>query len=59
MKIFNGHCGTIICLDVHERRLVSGARDGMVKGESQGELHRQGQMAAANGLSTWELWGAV
>ncbi|XP_071881967.1 F-box and WD repeat domain containing protein 10B isoform X4 [Anas platyrhynchos] len=31
MKIFNGHCGTIICLDVHERRLVSGARDGMVK----------------------------
>nr|XP_047931909.1 F-box and WD repeat domain containing protein 10B isoform X4 [Anser cygnoides] len=31
MKIFNGHWGTIICLDVHERRLVSGARDGMVK----------------------------
>ncbi|XP_035198607.1 CMT1A duplicated region transcript 1 protein [Oxyura jamaicensis] len=31
MKIFSGHCGTIICLDVHERRLVSGARDGMVK----------------------------
>uniref|UniRef100_U3IJR4 Uncharacterized protein n=1 Tax=Anas platyrhynchos platyrhynchos TaxID=8840 RepID=U3IJR4_ANAPP len=31
VKIFNGHCGTISCLDVHERRLVSEARDGMVK----------------------------
>ncbi|NXS66647.1 FBW10 protein, partial [Pandion haliaetus] len=31
MKIFNGHCGTITCLDLHEEQLVSGARDGMVK----------------------------
>ncbi|XP_074900121.1 F-box and WD repeat domain containing protein 10B [Buteo buteo] len=30
-KIFNGHCGTITCLDLHEEQLVSGARDGMVK----------------------------
>ncbi|NXP11984.1 FBW10 protein, partial [Thinocorus orbignyianus] len=31
MKIFNGHCGTITCLDLHEDQFVSGARDGMVK----------------------------
>ncbi|NXS93872.1 FBW10 protein, partial [Jacana jacana] len=31
MKIFNGHCGTITCLDLHEERFVSGSRDGMVK----------------------------
>ncbi|NXI62345.1 FBW10 protein, partial [Anseranas semipalmata] len=31
VKIFTGHCGTIICLDLHEKKLVSGARDGMVK----------------------------
>ncbi|NXK49074.1 FBW10 protein, partial [Chauna torquata] len=31
VKIFNGHCGTITCLDLHEKKLVSGARDGMVK----------------------------
>ncbi|NWW49488.1 FBW10 protein, partial [Pedionomus torquatus] len=31
MKIFNGHCGTITCLDLHEEQFVSGARDGMVK----------------------------
>ncbi|NXL45554.1 FBW10 protein, partial [Podilymbus podiceps] len=31
VKIFNGHCGTITCLDLHEERFVSGARDGMVK----------------------------
>ncbi|NXC46712.1 FBW10 protein, partial [Penelope pileata] len=30
-KIFHGHCGTIICLDLHEKKFVSGARDGMVK----------------------------
>ncbi|NXJ72330.1 FBW10 protein, partial [Rostratula benghalensis] len=31
MRIFNGHCGTITCLDLHEEQFVSGARDGMVK----------------------------
>ncbi|XP_063208115.1 F-box/WD repeat-containing protein 10-like [Chroicocephalus ridibundus] len=31
MKVFNGHCGTITCLDFHEEQFVSGARDGMVK----------------------------
>ncbi|KAM7089279.1 F-box/WD repeat-containing protein 10-like [Ciconia maguari] len=31
VKIFNGHCGTITCLDSHEEQFVSGARDGMVK----------------------------
>ncbi|XP_054702994.1 F-box and WD repeat domain containing protein 10B [Grus americana] len=31
MKIFNGHCGTITCLDLHEELFVSGARDGAVK----------------------------
>ncbi|XP_014811316.1 PREDICTED: F-box/WD repeat-containing protein 10-like [Calidris pugnax] len=31
MKIFNGHCGTITCLDLHEEQFVSGGRDGMVK----------------------------
>uniref|UniRef100_A0A8D0EU04 F-box/WD repeat-containing protein 10 n=1 Tax=Strix occidentalis caurina TaxID=311401 RepID=A0A8D0EU04_STROC len=31
VKIFNGHCGTITCLDVYEEQFVSGARDGMVK----------------------------
>ncbi|XP_075627189.1 F-box and WD repeat domain containing protein 10B [Balearica regulorum gibbericeps] len=31
MKIFNGHCGTITCLDLHEEKFVSGARDGAVK----------------------------
>ncbi|XP_074967779.1 F-box and WD repeat domain containing protein 10B [Phalacrocorax aristotelis] len=31
MKIFNGHRGTITCLDLHEEQFVSGARDGMVK----------------------------
>ncbi|OXB54511.1 hypothetical protein ASZ78_014781 [Callipepla squamata] len=30
-KIFNGHCGTITCLDLHERKFVSGGRDGRVK----------------------------
>ncbi|NXL29769.1 FBW10 protein, partial [Glaucidium brasilianum] len=31
VKIFNGHSGTITCLDLHEEQFVSGARDGMVK----------------------------
>ncbi|KAM6403486.1 LOW QUALITY PROTEIN: F-box/WD repeat-containing protein 10-like [Rhynochetos jubatus] len=31
VKIFNGHYGTITCLDLHKKRFVSGARDGMVK----------------------------
>ncbi|XP_026716773.1 CMT1A duplicated region transcript 1 protein [Athene cunicularia] len=31
VKIFNGHCGTITCLDLHEEQFVSGDRDGMVK----------------------------
>ncbi|KFP52497.1 F-box/WD repeat-containing protein 10, partial [Cathartes aura] len=31
VKIFNGHCGTITCLDLHEEQFVSGARDGMAK----------------------------
>ncbi|NWR39723.1 FBW10 protein, partial [Tachuris rubrigastra] len=31
MKTFNGHYGTITCLDLHKEQLVSGAGDGMVK----------------------------
>ncbi|NWI88125.1 FBW10 protein, partial [Pitta sordida] len=31
VKIFNGHYGTITCLDLHEEQFVSGAGDGMVK----------------------------
>ncbi|NXA06111.1 FBW10 protein, partial [Sapayoa aenigma] len=31
MKIFNGHYGTITCLDSHKEQFVSGAGDGMVK----------------------------
>ncbi|NWX04270.1 FBW10 protein, partial [Caloenas nicobarica] len=31
VKVFNGHCGTVTCLDLHEEQFVSGARDGMVK----------------------------
>ncbi|KAM6119073.1 F-box and WD repeat domain containing protein 10B [Phoenicopterus ruber ruber] len=31
VKIFNGHCGTVTCLDLHDEQFVSGARDGMVK----------------------------
>ncbi|NXW58158.1 FBW10 protein, partial [Eurystomus gularis] len=31
VKIFNGHSGTVTCLDLREELLVSGARDGMVK----------------------------
>ncbi|XP_071673006.1 F-box/WD repeat-containing protein 10-like [Patagioenas fasciata] len=31
VKVFNGHYGTVTCLDLHEEQLVSGARDGMVK----------------------------
>ncbi|NXP18524.1 FBW10 protein, partial [Scytalopus superciliaris] len=31
MKVFNGHYGTIICLDLHKNQFVSGAGDGMVK----------------------------
>ncbi|NXK13066.1 FBW10 protein, partial [Herpetotheres cachinnans] len=31
VKIFNGHCGTVTCLDLHEEQFVSGARDGLVK----------------------------
>ncbi|NWS40903.1 FBW10 protein, partial [Probosciger aterrimus] len=31
MKTFNGHCGTITCLDLHEEQFVSGAKDGTVK----------------------------
>ncbi|KAM9258135.1 F-box and WD repeat domain containing protein 10B [Cariama cristata] len=31
VRIFNGHCGTITCLDLYEEHFVSGARDGMVK----------------------------
>ncbi|NWT01033.1 FBW10 protein, partial [Mionectes macconnelli] len=30
-KTFNGHYGTITCLDLHKEQLVSGAADGMVK----------------------------
>ncbi|KAM6317645.1 LOW QUALITY PROTEIN: F-box/WD repeat-containing protein 10-like [Podargus strigoides] len=31
VKIFNGHCGTVTCLDLHEEQFVSGAKDQMVK----------------------------
>ncbi|XP_009877376.1 PREDICTED: F-box/WD repeat-containing protein 10-like, partial [Apaloderma vittatum] len=31
VKIFNGHCGTITCLDLHKEQFVSGGRDGLVK----------------------------
>ncbi|XP_067164270.1 F-box and WD repeat domain containing protein 10B isoform X1 [Apteryx mantelli] len=31
MKIFNGHSGTITCLDLYKDKFVSGAKDGMVK----------------------------
>ncbi|XP_062448106.1 F-box and WD repeat domain containing protein 10B [Rhea pennata] len=31
MKIFNGHSGTITCLDLYKHKFVSGAKDGMVK----------------------------
>ncbi|XP_021139130.2 F-box/WD repeat-containing protein 10 [Columba livia] len=31
VKVFNGHYGTVTCLDLHEEQFVSGARDGMVK----------------------------
>ncbi|XP_065709519.2 F-box/WD repeat-containing protein 10-like [Patagioenas fasciata] len=31
VKVFDGHHGTVTCLDLHEEQLVSGARDGMVK----------------------------
>ncbi|XP_057257351.1 F-box and WD repeat domain containing protein 10B [Pezoporus wallicus] len=31
VKTFNGHCGTITCLDLHEEQFVSGAKDAMVK----------------------------
>ncbi|XP_043855519.1 CMT1A duplicated region transcript 1 protein [Dromiciops gliroides] len=30
-KIFNGHTGTITCLDLHENKLVSGSKDCQVK----------------------------
>ncbi|NWX85714.1 FBW10 protein, partial [Nothoprocta pentlandii] len=30
-KIFNGHSGTITCLDLFKNKFVSGAKDGMVK----------------------------
>ncbi|XP_010211981.1 PREDICTED: CMT1A duplicated region transcript 1 protein-like, partial [Tinamus guttatus] len=32
-KIFNGHSGTITCLDLFKDKFVSGAKDGMVKAE--------------------------
>ncbi|XP_071673245.1 F-box/WD repeat-containing protein 10-like [Patagioenas fasciata] len=35
VKVFDGHRGTVTCLDLHEEQLVSGARDGMVKGETR------------------------
>lgn len=35
VKVFNGHYGTVTCLDLHEEQFVSGARDGMVKGETR------------------------
>lgn len=35
MKIFTGHCRAITCLDLHNKKFVSGGADGMVKGESQ------------------------
>ncbi|XP_071429792.1 F-box/WD repeat-containing protein 10-like [Pithys albifrons albifrons] len=31
LKSFNGHYGTITCLDLHNKQFVSGAGDGMVK----------------------------
>ncbi|XP_037665822.1 CMT1A duplicated region transcript 1 protein [Choloepus didactylus] len=31
IRIFNGHQGTITCMDLYKNRLVSGARDGQVK----------------------------
>uniref|UniRef100_K7FNG6 F-box domain-containing protein n=1 Tax=Pelodiscus sinensis TaxID=13735 RepID=K7FNG6_PELSI len=31
LKIFNGHTGTITCLDLYKTKIVSGAKDGMVK----------------------------
>ncbi|NWX22341.1 FBW10 protein, partial [Aegotheles bennettii] len=31
VRVFNGHCGTVTCLDSHEEQFVSGGRDGMVK----------------------------
>ncbi|XP_027571494.2 F-box/WD repeat-containing protein 10-like isoform X1 [Pipra filicauda] len=31
LKSFNGHYGTITCLDLHKEQFVSGAGDGMVK----------------------------
>ncbi|XP_050174894.1 F-box/WD repeat-containing protein 10-like [Myiozetetes cayanensis] len=31
VKTFNGHYGTITCLDLHQEQLVSGGGDGMVK----------------------------
>lgn len=54
MKVFIGHCGTITCLDLHEEQFVSGARDGMVKGESQA----QRRTAVSDGQRTWGLGGA-
>ncbi|NXV44719.1 FBW10 protein, partial [Uria aalge] len=56
MKVFNGHCGTITCLDFHEEQFVSGARDGMVKGESQDwQLPGQRQAVVSDGQRAWEL----
>ncbi|XP_072208355.1 F-box and WD repeat domain containing protein 10B [Excalfactoria chinensis] len=31
MKIFTGHCGIITCLDLYNKKFVSGGTDGMVK----------------------------
>ncbi|XP_031455039.1 CMT1A duplicated region transcript 1 protein [Phasianus colchicus] len=31
MKIFTGHCRAITCLDLHNKKFVSGGTDGMVK----------------------------
>ncbi|XP_010019201.1 PREDICTED: F-box/WD repeat-containing protein 10-like, partial [Nestor notabilis] len=31
VKMFNGHSGTITCLDLHEEQFVTGAKDGTVK----------------------------
>lgn len=33
IRIFNGHQGTITCIDLYKKRLVSGAKDCQVKGE--------------------------
>lgn len=56
MKVFNGHCGTITCLDFHEEQFVSGARDGMVKGESQDrQLPGQRQAVVSDGQRAWEM----